>query len=66
MLSLACFLSVCVFTAFNSLYDAVSEEELSFPLPGPYVQWCAGGEASFPQEDSDWVRKFSLDAQLPQ
>lgn len=59
--SVACF-SLCV-TAFNSLFDAVSEEELPFSLPGPHVQRCASGEAAFSQEDSNWVRKLRFDSQ---
>lgn len=58
--------SFCVCIADNSLYVAVSEEELSLPLPGPHVQRRAGGEAAFPPEDSNWVRDLCFDAQLSQ
>lgn len=56
--SLSC---ACFFTAYNSASVAVSEEKLSFPLPGPHVQWRASGEAALPQEDSNGVRKQWFD-----
>lgn len=53
---------VCLFSpsAYNSMFVAVSEEELSFSLPGPHVQRRASGEAAFPSEDSNRVRKIVL------
>lgn len=46
----------------HSTFVSTSEEELSFSLPGPHVQWRPGGEAAFPSEDPDRVSKeFLLD-----